>query len=178
MAASSSGKLNPGAVEEAIEQLKQENSNFHMEGSSWTNDRSWVKGYENVLTPMAQLSALFHRKVDPLRRKTTLPNSRGIAAPCSTTSCWNRATSATGDREHGRITRGRSSGVGNMCFTASSSRNSDDALGRAGLQPRHGKRSSLGALAPEGTWLQGLKAPLVGIPDAAGLKPRPSAPPW
>jgi len=37
-----------------------------MEGSSWTNDRSWVKGYENVLTPMAQLSALFHQKVDPL----------------------------------------------------------------------------------------------------------------
>ena len=64
-----SGKLNPGAVEEAIKQLKQENPNFHMEGSSWTNDRSWVKGYENVLTPMAQLSALFHQKVDPLAGK-------------------------------------------------------------------------------------------------------------
>ncbi|SPE30819.1 hypothetical protein SBA2_560007 [Acidobacteriia bacterium SbA2] len=32
----------------------------------------------------------------------------------------------------------------------------------------------MGALAPEGTWLQGLKAQLVGLPEAAGLKPRPS----
>ncbi len=59
-------------MEEAIKQLKQENPNFHMEGSSWTNDRSWVKGYENVLTPMAQLSALFHQKVDPLAGKDNL----------------------------------------------------------------------------------------------------------
>ena len=33
---------------------------------------------------------------------------------------------------------------------------------------------SFGALAPEATWLQGLKAQLVGLPEAAGLKPRPS----
>jgi len=32
----------------------------------------------------------------------------------------------------------------------------------------------LGALAPEGTWLQGLKAQLVAFAEAAGLKPRPS----
>jgi hypothetical protein len=61
-----SGHLKPGAVEDAIKQLKQENPNFHMEGGSWTNDRSWVKGYENVLTPMNQLSVLFHQAVDPL----------------------------------------------------------------------------------------------------------------
>jgi hypothetical protein len=64
-----SENLKPGAVEEAIKQLKQENPNFHMEGGSWTNDRSWVKGYENVLTPMNQLSALFHQTVDPLMGK-------------------------------------------------------------------------------------------------------------
>jgi hypothetical protein len=63
------GGLTPGAVEEAIRQLKRENPNFRMEGSSWTNDRSWVKGYENVLTPMSQLSALFHQTVDPLMDK-------------------------------------------------------------------------------------------------------------
>jgi len=67
-----SGKLKPGAVEDAIQQLKRENPNFRMEGSSWTNDRSWVKGYENVLTPMNQLSALFHQTVDPLLGKDTL----------------------------------------------------------------------------------------------------------
>jgi hypothetical protein len=32
----------------------------------------------------------------------------------------------------------------------------------------------LGALAPEATWLQGLKAQLVELLRAAGLKPRPS----
>ena len=58
--------LEPGAVEEAIKHLKRENANFRMEGSSWTNDRSWVKGYESVLTPLNQLSALFHQAVDPL----------------------------------------------------------------------------------------------------------------
>ncbi len=56
----------PDAIASAIEQLKQANPNFHMDGASWTNHLSWVRGYENVLTPMNQLSALFHEKVDPL----------------------------------------------------------------------------------------------------------------
>ena len=32
-----------------------------MEGGSWTNNISWVTGYENLLTPMNQLSAEFHQ---------------------------------------------------------------------------------------------------------------------
>ena len=35
-----------------------------MEGGSWTNNISWVPGYENVLTPMNQLSAQFHQVLD------------------------------------------------------------------------------------------------------------------
>lgn len=58
--------ISPEAVSGAIAHLKQANPNFHMDGSSWTNDLSWVKGYENVLTPMNQLSALFHQTIDPL----------------------------------------------------------------------------------------------------------------
>ncbi|MBD1996422.1 glycosyl hydrolase family 57 [Leptolyngbya sp. FACHB-541] len=58
--------VSPEAVSGAIARLKQDNPNFHMDGSSWTNDLSWVKGYENVLTPMNQLSALFHQTIDPL----------------------------------------------------------------------------------------------------------------
>ncbi|MBD2058581.1 glycosyl hydrolase family 57 [Oculatella sp. FACHB-28] len=58
--------VSPEAVSGAIARLKQANPNFHMDGSSWTNDLSWVKGYENVLTPMNQLSALFHQTIDPL----------------------------------------------------------------------------------------------------------------
>ena len=56
----------PEAVEKAIAAAQQQNPNFSMEGSSWTNDRSWVQGYENVLTPMNQLSAEFHQKFDPI----------------------------------------------------------------------------------------------------------------
>lgn len=59
-------RTTPEAVADAIAAIKQENSNFHMEGSSWTNDRSWVKDYDNVLTPMNQLSAQFHQTFDPL----------------------------------------------------------------------------------------------------------------
>ena len=35
-----------------------------MEGGSWTNNISWVQGYENVLTPMNKLSAQFHQVLD------------------------------------------------------------------------------------------------------------------
>ena len=56
----------PEAVEKAIAQLKETDHQFHMDGASWTNSLSWVKGYENVLGPMNQLSASFHQKYDPL----------------------------------------------------------------------------------------------------------------
>jgi len=60
------GNTDPSAVANAIEASKRENPNFRMEGASWTNDRSWVRGYQDVLGPMYQLSALFHEKIDPL----------------------------------------------------------------------------------------------------------------
>ncbi|NEP14632.1 MAG: glycosyl hydrolase family 57 [Symploca sp. SIO2C1] len=56
----------PEAVEKALQELKQTDHQFHMDGASWTDDLSWVKGYENVLEPMNQLSAMFHEKYDPL----------------------------------------------------------------------------------------------------------------
>jgi hypothetical protein len=59
-------QVTPEAVETAIAALKQEDGSFHMDGASWTNDLSWVAGYENVLEPMNQLSAKFHAKYDPL----------------------------------------------------------------------------------------------------------------
>ena len=62
----SPSNTDPSAVATAIEAAKRENHNFRMEGASWTNDRSWVRGYQDVLGPMYQLSALFHEKVDPL----------------------------------------------------------------------------------------------------------------
>jgi len=60
------GELNSETVELAIQELKASDRQFHMDGASWTNDLSWVKGYENVLEPMNQLSAQFHEKYDAL----------------------------------------------------------------------------------------------------------------
>ncbi|KKK74229.1 hypothetical protein LCGC14_2885860, partial [marine sediment metagenome] len=57
-------KWEPGAADKAIEQCTHECSEFSMEGGSWTNDISWVKNYENVLTPMNKLSARFHEVLD------------------------------------------------------------------------------------------------------------------
>lgn len=56
----------PEQVETAIATLKANNPQFQMEGASWTNDISWVEGYQDVLEPMQQLSKLFHQKYDKL----------------------------------------------------------------------------------------------------------------
>ena len=58
--------VTPEAVAKAIEELQATDHQFHMDGASWTDDLSWVKGYENVLEPMNQLSAMFHAKYDTL----------------------------------------------------------------------------------------------------------------
>ena len=57
-------KATSEAVAKAIEELNESDGQFHMDGASWTDDLSWVKGYENVLEPMNQLSAMFHAKYD------------------------------------------------------------------------------------------------------------------
>ncbi|AFZ35603.1 hypothetical protein Sta7437_2051 [Stanieria cyanosphaera PCC 7437] len=56
----------PEAVTKTIQDLNETDHQFHMDGASWTNDLSWVRGYENVLEPMNQLSAMFHQKYDAL----------------------------------------------------------------------------------------------------------------
>jgi hypothetical protein len=60
-------RFTPGAgskkLAAVIEELQKEDHRFHMEGGSWTNDISWVRGYENVLGPMEEASSLFHEKV-------------------------------------------------------------------------------------------------------------------
>ncbi len=54
----------PSKVSQAIAALTQAGEGFSMEGASWTNNLSWVEGYENVLEPMNQLSARFHQRFD------------------------------------------------------------------------------------------------------------------
>jgi hypothetical protein len=52
----------PEALNKVIEDLKKEDGRFSMEGGSWTNNLSWVRGYADVLGPMEQVSALFAEK--------------------------------------------------------------------------------------------------------------------
>ncbi len=46
-------------LESVIAELRTQNNRFDMEGGSWTNNLSWVRGYENVLGPMEAVSARF-----------------------------------------------------------------------------------------------------------------------
>lgn len=52
----------PEKLEKVIEELRQQDGRFHMEGGSWTNNLSWVRGYSHVLGPVEQASALFAEK--------------------------------------------------------------------------------------------------------------------
>ena len=61
--------INPESIEAAISDLKETDPSFSMDGASWTNNLSWIKGYENVLEPINSLSAKFHQLFDPLVTK-------------------------------------------------------------------------------------------------------------
>jgi len=52
------------ALSTAITSLANSDSEFNIEGASWTNNLSWVEGYENILEPINQLSAQFHKRFD------------------------------------------------------------------------------------------------------------------
>jgi len=60
----SDSPTNNEAVLAAIESLIKEDDDFSMEGASWTNNLSWVDGYETVLQRMNELSAAFHQRFD------------------------------------------------------------------------------------------------------------------
>jgi hypothetical protein len=58
------------ALNQAIEATRKDDPRFSMDGGTWTDDRSWVDGYKDVLGEINKLSARFHevydgKKVDP-----------------------------------------------------------------------------------------------------------------
>jgi len=53
----------PERLAVVIGELAREDPRFHIEGGSWTNNISWVRGYESLLGPLEKLSALFYDKV-------------------------------------------------------------------------------------------------------------------
>jgi hypothetical protein len=59
---------NTDELEKVLEQLRKEDHRFNVEGGSWTNNISWVRGYGDVLGPIEQTSALFAEKTAGLSR--------------------------------------------------------------------------------------------------------------
>jgi hypothetical protein len=53
----------PEKMAKTIAELKKEDNRFSMEGGSWTNNISWVRGYDSFLGPMERASALFYEKI-------------------------------------------------------------------------------------------------------------------
>jgi hypothetical protein len=80
----------PEKLETTIAELKKEDGRFHMEGGSWTNDISWVRGYDNVLGPMEKASALFYEKILKPGVASSDPRYRNALfhLMCSQTSCY------------------------------------------------------------------------------------------
>jgi hypothetical protein len=87
-------KIKPGDGPEkmaaAIAECKKEDHRFHMEGGSWTNNISWVHGYDNVLGPMEKVSSLFNEKVLKKGVPTSDPRFRNALFHLLTsqTSCY------------------------------------------------------------------------------------------
>ena len=53
----------PDKLASVIEDCKQADHRFHMDGGSWTSDLSWVEGYDNVLGPMEEASSAFYEGI-------------------------------------------------------------------------------------------------------------------
>jgi hypothetical protein len=78
----------PAVLASVISLLRQEDNRFHMDGGSWTADISWVRGYENVLGPMANASALFAARAASLPRNHPQYRQALFYLLMSQTSCF------------------------------------------------------------------------------------------
>jgi hypothetical protein len=70
------GRSGQQAVEQVIQDLQKTDHRFHMDGGSWTNNISWVRGYEHVLGPMQQASVAFAEKILSRHVPSTDPRYR------------------------------------------------------------------------------------------------------
>jgi hypothetical protein len=73
-----------------VAELHREDDRFHVEGGSWTADRSWVRTYESVLGSMEAASARFLEQVAGMGLAPDLPRFRAalLALLASQTSCY------------------------------------------------------------------------------------------
>lgn len=82
--------MGPDALARIIGELRKEDSRFHVEGGSWTNDISWVRGYDALLGPMERVSSLFYEKALKAGVPTDDPRYRNALfyLLISQTSCY------------------------------------------------------------------------------------------
>ncbi len=78
----------PDRLAEVIGRLREQDGRFQMEGGSWTNDRSWVRGYD--LGPMERASSRFHERALAAGVPTDAPAYRNALFHLLTaeTSCY------------------------------------------------------------------------------------------
>jgi hypothetical protein len=87
-------RIQPGAGPEklarTITELSNEDNRFHVDGGSWTNNISWVRGYENLLGPIEKASSHFYEKVIQQQIPTHEQRYRNALFHllCSQTSCY------------------------------------------------------------------------------------------
>jgi hypothetical protein len=75
-------------LQELIQALHQEDSQFSMDGGSWTANLSWVRGYEGLLTPMTQVSRRFAETVGASDCATAADREALYLLLLSQTSCF------------------------------------------------------------------------------------------
>jgi hypothetical protein len=100
----------PERLAQVLDELTREGAGFHVEGGSWTNDISWVRGYEGLLNEMQRASALFHERVTASGAGADEPRYRNalLHLMCAQTSCfryWGQGTWTDYGRELCRRTR-------------------------------------------------------------------------
>jgi hypothetical protein len=86
-------RIDPGAGPErlasVLAELSAEDDRFHVEGGSWTNDISWVRGYGDLMNEMQRVSVAFHEALDkPGSGGDGRANSALYHLLCSQTSCF------------------------------------------------------------------------------------------
>jgi hypothetical protein len=84
----SPGPSSAGELEKVLDQLRKEDQRFNMEGGSWTNNISWVRGYGDVLGPIEQTSALFSEKTSGVRSSEKRYRNALFHLLTTQTSCY------------------------------------------------------------------------------------------
>ena len=98
----------PERLAQVVAELSAEDGRFHMEGGSWTNDISWVRGYGSLLNEMEKTSVLFNEKAAAVPPGEPRFDNALFHLLCSQTSCfryWGQGRWTDYGREICRRTR-------------------------------------------------------------------------